>query len=153
MSDKRHCPQVLSEADYLKLQAFDLKSDGTIAEVLRRNGHASWTGCPACLLADFTHAEGCRLAPTGAACGSSNIVQFPGERRGTIDPDVVLSEAKGRLEAVAIVGYEKRDGAEYFASSHDDGALTTWLLERYKSLIIATAGPDRSNANDDDNDG
>lgn len=151
MSDKRICPQVLSEADYLTMQTADIESEGALAGLLRRNGHASWTGCPACLFADFVHVENCRLAPTGAA-DQSNVIQFPGEPRGAIEPDAVIEWAKGRLQVVAIVGYEKKDGNEYFACSHDDGALTVWLLERFKAKIIAQAGADRKGGNDDDDD-
>lgn len=54
---------ILSETDYLVLQAADIYTDGAVAGVLNRNGCANWTVCPMCRVDDFTHVEGCALIP------------------------------------------------------------------------------------------
>lgn len=66
-SNQRFCPQTISEADYLELQRMDIATEGSLGDILNRNGHASWTGCPRCSIDDFTHVAGCQLLPTGAA--------------------------------------------------------------------------------------
>lgn len=65
-AELRYCPTHVSEADYKAFEAIDLATDN-LADLLSRNGHASWTVCPACHLDDFTHFEGCRMA--GSAGG------------------------------------------------------------------------------------
>lgn len=66
-SNERFCPQTVSEADYLELQRMDIATEGSLGDILNRNGHASWTGCPRCHVDDFTHVDGCSLLPTGAS--------------------------------------------------------------------------------------
>lgn len=51
----------------------------------------------------------------------SNLIDFPiglnaGETRIDLDPDLILSEAVGKLTEVVIAGYEP-DGNFYFAST------------------------------------
>lgn len=53
--------EILSEADYLILQAADIALDCAVAGVLNRNGCANWTVCPQCRVDDFCHIEGCAL--------------------------------------------------------------------------------------------
>ena len=65
------------------------------------------------------------------------------------EPDAMLESAKGRLEVVLIVGYE-RNGGEFFVTSHDDRALNIRLLERAKAQIVANAAADRKRRMDAD---
>jgi hypothetical protein len=64
-----------------------------------------------------------------------NVINFPGLTTLKIDPDKVIEAARGKLETVVIVGYDK-DGFEYFASSDPNGPEILWLLERAKTGLI-----------------
>ena len=55
-----------------------------------------------------------------------------------MDPDVVLKEALGKLEAAIVIGYDK-DGEAYFASSDPDGGNCLWLMELFKKRLLDTA--------------
>lgn len=50
-------------------------------------------------------------------------------------PDRILEGAKGALEHVVILGYDK-GGNEYFASTYADGGNVLWLLERCKKALL-----------------
>ena len=52
-----------------------------------------------------------------------------------LSPEQVLETAKGKLEGVVLVGFDK-DGKEYFASSYADGGMVLWLLERCKKKLL-----------------
>ena len=52
-----------------------------------------------------------------------------------IPPDKILEAAKGKLESVVILGFDK-DEEEYFASSIADGADVLWLLEKCKKQLL-----------------
>lgn len=52
-----------------------------------------------------------------------------------LPPDRILEEAKGDLDGVVIIGYDK-DGNEYFASSYADGGVVLWLLEKAKESLL-----------------
>jgi len=64
-----------------------------------------------------------------------NVINFPGLTTLNIDPDKVIEAAKGKLEMVVIVGYDK-DGFEYFASSDPDGPEILWILQRASTGIL-----------------
>ena len=51
--------QRVSEEEYKVLQQADIVFDGKIAQILNKNGHASWTVCPKCFVDDFMHVTGC----------------------------------------------------------------------------------------------
>ncbi len=49
--------------------------------------------------------------------------------------DRVLDSAKGELEGVILIGYDK-EGEEYFASTYADGGDILWLIERLKKRLL-----------------
>ena len=65
----------------------------------------------------------------------SNVIPFGGITRLDLDPDIVLEEAKGKLEGFVIAGHDK-EGNEYFASTYADGGDVLWLLERMKFRLV-----------------
>ena len=65
----------------------------------------------------------------------SNVIPFSGITRLDLDPDIVLEEAKGKLEGFVIAGHDK-EGNEYFASTYADGGDVLWLLERMKFRLL-----------------
>ena len=65
----------------------------------------------------------------------SNVIPFSGITRLDLDPDIVLEEAKGKLEGFVIAGHDK-EGNEYFASTYADGGDVLWLLERMKLRLL-----------------
>jgi len=69
--------EVLSQRDYLFLQALDLQTDGKLAAVLNANGCANWTVCPQCRVDDFTHVEGCRFTPSAQVGTGVLLHNFP----------------------------------------------------------------------------
>lgn len=71
-----------------------------------------------------------------------NIVRFPGVTLLDLDPDLILKEAKGRLDKVMILGYTKDGEEEYFAASFADGGTAVWLLERMKMLLLSVVDED-----------
>jgi len=71
----------------------------------------------------------------------TKVVRFPGVTRLDLDPDMILREAIGELEGVAIIGYAK-DGTEHFASSYADGGTVVWLLERAKFKLMQISDHD-----------
>lgn len=52
-----------------------------------------------------------------------------------LPPDQVLSSAKGSLDGLVILGYDK-DGELYFASTYADGGDVLWLLEKCKQALL-----------------
>lgn len=63
------------------------------------------------------------------------VVMFPGITTNDFHADQVLEAALGRLSEVVIVGRDA-DGAEYFASSHADGGIALWHLERARHKLM-----------------
>lgn len=49
--------------------------------------------------------------------------------------DRVLEEAKGLLDYVVLMGFDK-DGELYFASTTPDGGEVLWLLEKCKIALM-----------------
>ena len=58
-----------------------------------------------------------------------------------IEPDRILEAAKGKLDSVVILGYDKDDN-EYFASSIADGSDVLWLMRRCEKQLLETDGED-----------
>ena len=52
-----------------------------------------------------------------------------------LPPDRILEAAKGKLDSVLIIGFDK-DGGEYFCSSIADGGEAIWHLERAKLALL-----------------
>ena len=63
------------------------------------------------------------------------VVNFTGITKLDLPPDRILDQAKGELDGVVIIGYDK-DGNEYFASSYADGGTVLWLMERCKTKLL-----------------
>ena len=76
---------------------------------------------------------------------TDNVVDFDGITKLDIPPDRILEGAKGKLQSVAIVGYDE-DGEEYFASSQADGGEVLWLLERCKLNLLRQVDQEAENA-------
>ena len=55
--------------------------------------------------------------------------------RFDLPADDILENAKGELESVVLIGYDKK-GREYIISSIANGATVMWLLERTKKLLL-----------------
>ena len=66
---------------------------------------------------------------------TAKIIRFTGVTILDLDPNLLLEEAKGKLEGVVIIGF-MADGTEYFASSVADGADVIWHLERAKHKLM-----------------
>jgi len=52
-----------------------------------------------------------------------------------LSPEQVLESARGKLEGVVLIGFDK-EGEEYFASSYADGGMVLWLLEKCKKKLL-----------------
>lgn len=63
------------------------------------------------------------------------VIDFPGITRLNLPPDRIINAARGRLDSVVVIGYDK-DGGEYFATSIADGGEVLWLLERCKRALL-----------------
>ena len=65
----------------------------------------------------------------------AKVLPFHGLTKLDIPVDRILEGAKGKLDSVVILGYDK-DEDEYFASSIADGGEVLWLLERCKIALM-----------------
>ena len=63
------------------------------------------------------------------------IIPIGGVTRLDLPPDRILEAAKGKMEGVVIVGFDK-DGEVYAASSYADGGRVMWLLEACKTKMM-----------------
>ncbi len=63
------------------------------------------------------------------------IIPIGGVTTLDIPPDKILEAAKGQLEGVLVIGYDK-DGELYTASSYADGGIVIWLLEATKNRLF-----------------
>lgn len=52
-----------------------------------------------------------------------------------LPPDRILDAAKGKLESVAVIGWDK-DGEAYYSTSLADGGDLLWLLEKFKLALL-----------------
>lgn len=64
-----------------------------------------------------------------------NVVFLNVETTLDITPDRALEQAKGKLDFVVVLGYEK-NGSKYIASSSGDCGRVILLLERCKHELI-----------------
>ena len=65
----------------------------------------------------------------------AKVLPFHGLTKLYIPVDRLLEGAKGKLDSVVILGYDK-DEEEYFASSMADGGDVLWLLEKCKIVLM-----------------
>lgn len=63
------------------------------------------------------------------------VIPLGGVTRLDLPPDRILEGAKGQLEGVVVMGWDK-DGGQYFASSLADGGDVLWLLESCKKALM-----------------
>ena len=70
-----------------------------------------------------------------------NVIEFNGITKLDLDPERVLEKARGRLESVVIMGYDK-DGHEYFGSSISNGPEVNWLIDSLKARLLAVEPED-----------
>ncbi len=66
---------------------------------------------------------------------SEKIIPLNNITRLDIPIDRVLEAAKGKLEGVVLLGYDKEE-QEYFASTYADSGDVLWLLERCKQELL-----------------
>ena len=64
-----------------------------------------------------------------------DVVNIGGVTRLDHSPDRILEEAKGRLEGVVMMGWDK-EGNQYFASYYAYGMEVLWLLESCKHTLM-----------------
>lgn len=65
------------------------------------------------------------------------IIPIRGVTKLDIPPDRILEAAKGQMEGVVIIGFDK-DGEVYAASSYADGGTVMWLLEACKNKMMGS---------------
>ena len=64
-----------------------------------------------------------------------DIIPIGGVTKLDLPADRILEAAKGSMEGVVIVGFDK-DGEVYAASSYADGGTVMWLLEACKNKMM-----------------
>jgi hypothetical protein len=64
------------------------------------------------------------------------IIPLGNITRLDLPPDRVLEAAKGKLDGVLLIGFEKDTGEVYAASSYADGGAVMWLLESCKQQLF-----------------
>lgn len=69
----------------------------------------------------------------------SNVIMFDGITTLDRNPDLILEEAKGELDSVLILGWDK-DGEQYIGSSIADGGDMLWLMENAKLKLLTIGG-------------
>ena len=65
----------------------------------------------------------------------AKIFPIGGITKLNMPPDKILEGAKGQLEGVVLIGFDK-DGELYAASSYADGGDLMWLLEACKRKMF-----------------
>lgn len=65
----------------------------------------------------------------------SNVIEFTGETKADIDPDIILEEAKGKLDKVIMLGVDK-DNVDFYASSSCSIPELLFHVERFKTYLI-----------------
>ena len=65
----------------------------------------------------------------------SNVIPLGNVTRLDIPAETILEAAKGNLDSVVLMGYDK-DGELYFASSIADGGDALWLIEKLKQQLL-----------------
>ena len=66
---------------------------------------------------------------------TDNVIPIGGLTKLDIPIDRVLSEAKGILQDVIIIGYDK-EGNQYNASTIADGGEILWMIEQFKLDLL-----------------
>lgn len=66
---------------------------------------------------------------------TAKVLPFTGITCLDLDADQVLEAAKGQLEGVLVVGFDK-EGELYAAGSYADGATVLWLMEGVKRKLF-----------------
>lgn len=64
-----------------------------------------------------------------------DLVIWHGVTKLDLPPDRLLDMAKGKLESVVLIGFDK-DGELYFASSKADGGDVLWFMELAKKKLL-----------------
>ena len=67
--------------------------------------------------------------------GDKTLKLFPLPTSKDHDPDVMLQLAKGELDEVVIIGWDK-DGELFFSSNVADGGTALWLIEKAKKALL-----------------
>ena len=63
------------------------------------------------------------------------VIPLGNVTRLDLPPDRILEGAKGQLEGVVVMGWNK-NGNQYFASSYASGAEVLWLIETCKKALM-----------------
>lgn len=66
---------------------------------------------------------------------SGKVIPLGVVTRIDLPPDEILERAKGKVEGVVMIGFDK-DNSFYFDSSYADGGTVLWLLERAKQRLM-----------------
>ena len=66
---------------------------------------------------------------------TSNIIPIGGVTLLNLPEDSILEQAKGKMDDVVLIGWDK-DGELYFASSLADGGDVLWLIEKCKQALL-----------------
>jgi hypothetical protein len=69
---------------------------------------------------------------------TAKIIPFTGITSLDLPPDLILDQAKGKLEGVVILGFLEDGSETYFASSYADGGTVLWLLEKLKLQLLSS---------------
>ena len=67
---------------------------------------------------------------------ANKVIPLGNITRFDLPPDRVLEGAKGKMEGVVLIGWDK-DGDFYGASSYADGGDVLWLLEQCKRMLLS----------------
>lgn len=69
---------------------------------------------------------------------TAKIIPFTGITSLDLPPDLILDQAKGKLEGVVILGFLEDGSETYFASSYADGGTVLWLIEKLKLQLLSS---------------
>jgi len=72
------------------------------------------------------------------------IIPIGGITKLDLPADRILEAAKGRLEGVVLIGFDK-EGSVYAASSYADGGDVMWLLEMCKQKMMESITGETNN--------
>lgn len=79
---------------------------------------------------------------------NDNVLLYPGITPFNMPADVMLDKAKGHLDDVVIVGWDK-DGDLFFSSSIGNGPEVNWLLDLAKRELLNVGAGDYDDDFDD----
>ena len=66
---------------------------------------------------------------------TTRVIPLNNITRLDLPADRILEQAKGHMEHVVLLGWDK-EGELYFASSFADGGEVMWLLEKCKQALL-----------------